>query len=126
MSPSHAIILLAHGSRDPLWRRPVEAVQARLQAAQPDAVVRCAYLELCPPTLHDVVQELATQGIRRIAVVPLFLGAGRHVREDLPLTVEALARAHPALQLRLAPHVGEDERLLQLMADIAAEAAIDQ
>lgn len=117
-----AIVLLAHGSRDTLWRRPVEAVQAHLQRAQPQLAVRCAYLELCPPTLPDVVQELAAQGRTRIAVVPLFLGAGRHVRDDLPCQVQALAASHPQLQITLARHVGDDERMVALMARLALEA----
>lgn len=120
--PDRALILLAHGSRDPLWRRPIEAVQQLLHRQQPQLQVRCAYLELCPPTLEQVVQELAALAVTRVAVVPLFLGAGRHVRDDLPQTVQALARAHPQLGLTLAPHIGDDARLLALMAQIAADA----
>ena len=37
-----AIILFGHGSRDPLWRLPMETVAARLRALQPELPVRCA------------------------------------------------------------------------------------
>ena len=30
-APRHATVLFAHGSRDPLWRAPIEAVAARMQ-----------------------------------------------------------------------------------------------
>ncbi len=120
---SHAVILLAHGSRDALWRRPVEAVQARVQSRRPDVMVRCAYLELCAPALDAVVQDLvAAPELQSIVVVPLFLGAGRHVREDLPHMVESLAKLHPRLRIRLVPPVGEDDRMVELMAGIALEA----
>ena len=36
------IILFAHGSRDPLWRMPIEGVAADIRARQPDMAVRCA------------------------------------------------------------------------------------
>ena len=119
----HGIILFAHGSRDPLWRQPIEAVREHLLARQPRPVVRCAYLELCTPTLEDAVRELAGLGLAHVAIVPMFLGAGRPVREDLPQMVQALAGAHPRLRLALAPPVGEDARLVALMAQIAVEAA---
>ncbi|GAB2745868.1 CbiX/SirB N-terminal domain-containing protein [Melaminivora jejuensis] len=121
-----AIILLAHGSRDPLWRRPIEAVQARLQTLRPGIAVRCAYLELCPPSLEQVLQELADGDCTRIAIAPLFLGAGRHVREDLPQTVRALAQQFPQLRLSLAGHIGEDERVVALLAQMAAQALDSQ
>lgn len=123
-SPARGLVLLAHGSRDPLWRRPVQAVQTRLAEAAPQLAVRCAYLELCAPDLASAVQELQAAGLERITVVPLFFGAGRHVREDLPRLVQELADANPGLSLRLAPVAGEDARLIALLAELATEAAL--
>lgn len=117
-----AIILLAHGSRDPLWRRPIEAVAARIQADQPRLLVRCACLELCAPDLAGAVAELATLGATQITIASLFLGAGRHVREDLPRMVQDLAHNFGHLQLRLQPPIGEDARMTALMADIACQS----
>lgn len=117
-----AIILLAHGSRDPLWRRPIEAVRDHIAANHPDRPVRCAYLELCAPDLASAVAELAANA-SDITIVPLFLGTGRHAREDLPRMVEQLAGTHPHLHLRLQPPVGEDLRMVALMAQIACEGA---
>ena len=48
-------ILFAHGSRDPQWRLPIEAVAAQISNRQPSTQVRCAYLELCAPSLPDAV-----------------------------------------------------------------------
>ena len=119
-----AIILLAHGSRDPLWRRPIEAVAARIQTDQPRLLVRCAYLELCAPDLAGAVAELATLGATQITIASLFLGAGRHVREDLPRMVQDLAHNCGHLQLRLQPPIGEDARMTALMADIASQSIV--
>ena len=41
-----AIILFAHGSRDPLWRLPIESVATEIRRRHPAALVSCAYLEL--------------------------------------------------------------------------------
>ncbi len=114
------VILFAHGSRDPLWRRPLEAVAARMAARTPATPVRCAYLELTEPDLPAAAAELAGLGLAAVRIVPMFLGAGRHVREDLPALVADLRQRHPGVQWELRPPVGEDERLLDLLADLAA------
>jgi sirohydrochlorin cobaltochelatase len=112
-----AIILFAHGSRDPLWRQPIEAVAARLEAAGKS--VRCAYLELQAPDLASAGAELVAAGATRLTVVPMFLGTGKHAREDLPLLVEALRAAHPHVEVRLQSPVGEHPDLLDALAKIA-------
>lgn len=121
-SPSSGIVLFAHGSRDPLWRRPMEAVCARMRADQPSLDIRCAYLELCEPDLPTTIAAMATKGIEQVGIVPMFLGTGRHAREDLPRMVQELAQAFPQMRLRLSSPIGEDERMTALMAHIAAEA----
>jgi sirohydrochlorin cobaltochelatase len=121
MQERKAIILFGHGSRDPLWRRPIEAVATRLATQQPALLVGCAYLELDQPDLPGATAQLAAQGATEVTIVPMFLGAGKHAREDLPLLVQALRLAHPEVRLSLQQPVGEDPRVLDLLAKIALE-----
>ena len=116
-----AIVLFGHGSRDPLWRLPMEAVASRLRAAHRDVPVRCAFLELDTPDLAAASAELIAQGATHVTVVPMFLGTGRHAREDLPALVDAVAKAHPGVTITLQTPVGEDPRVLDLLAKIAME-----
>ena len=117
------IALFAHGSRDPLWRAPMEAVRQQIEAQHPQLPVRCCYLELCAPSLQDAVQELVSaHGARHITVVPMFLGTGKHAREDLPLLMESLRGTHPGVQFQVQQAIGEDPRMTALMADIACAA----
>ena len=113
------IILFAHGSRDPQWRAPIEAVAAQISARQPETLVRCAYLEICVPSLFEAAAELVAAGARQLRIFPLFLGVGKHAREDLPLLIEEIRTAHPDVQIDLLPAAGEYEQLTTLMADIA-------
>jgi sirohydrochlorin cobaltochelatase len=114
-----AVIIFGHGSRDPLWRAPMDAVAGRVAAA--GTVVRCAFLELSQPDLRTAVAELVALGATQVAVVPLFLGTGHHMRTDLPRLVEEVKQAHPDLQLDLRRPVGEDPRVLDLLTRIASE-----
>ena len=115
----HAIILFAHGSRDPQWHKPIQSVAERITQRSPATLVRCAYLELTEPDLPQVAQALVAEGATSLCVVPMFLGVGRHAREDLPALIDALHVAHPHVQISCQPAVGEQEVLLDLLADIA-------
>ncbi len=116
---SLGIILFAHGSREPQWRAPIEAVAVQISARQPDARVRCAYLEICEPSLLDAASELIAAGARQLRVFPLFLGVGKHAREDLPLLIAQVRAAHPDVRIELLPAAGEYAQMTALMADIA-------
>lgn len=114
-----AVVLFAHGSRDPLWRGPIDAVAREIAAQAPDVEVQCAFLELMAPDLPETVAALAQRGHRCIRVVPMFLGIGRHAREDLPLIMDGLRQQHPDLRLELQPAIGEQPALTRCMARIA-------
>lgn len=122
-TPVRGTILFAHGSRDPLWRQPVEAVATRARQLEPQTLVRCAYLELTEPDLPSCAAELAAAGVRSITIVPMFLGVGKHAREDLPLLVASLKANYPHIGFMLQPSIGEDDRLVELMAKIALSRA---
>ncbi|MES2529871.1 MAG: CbiX/SirB N-terminal domain-containing protein [Pseudomonadota bacterium] len=116
---ARGILLFAHGSRDARWREPVEAVMRRVQAQDTTVHVACAYLELVAPDLPTAACTLVESGARRIRVVPLFLGMGKHVREDLPQLLDDLRNTHPSIDFSLASAVGEEPAVIELLANIA-------
>jgi len=107
---SSAVILFAHGAREPEWARPFEVVRDRLRAQ--GLRVELAYLEIMKPTLQDAVKALAADGAKEVTVVPLFLAQGKHLKRELPDMVAALARAHPGVKLRTTPALGDDPSML--------------
>ena len=117
-----AIVLFAHGSRDPLWRAPIEAVAERIRTLAPGAAVACAYLEYTEPTLETVVAQLAGRGATAIAVWPMFLGTGRHARDDLPRLVDALRAQHPGIDFTLQAAIAEHPDVLHAMAAAALQS----
>ena len=121
MSGAKGVILCGHGSRDPLWRQPIEAVAARLAAPGSQVRVVCAYLELQQPDMAAAGAELAAAGVKQVTILPMFLGTGKHARADLPVQLQRLRRAHPGVEFRLQLSVGEDPRVLDLLAQIALE-----
>ncbi|MDI9330571.1 MAG: CbiX/SirB N-terminal domain-containing protein [Alphaproteobacteria bacterium] len=116
-----ALILFAHGSRDPLWHGPIQAVQERIGVLAPELLVRCAYLELTEPDLPHCVHDLLAQGVQHIRILPMFLGMGRHAREDLPQLVQDLRAQHPLTTFEVLSALGEDPRLLEVTCQIALD-----
>lgn len=113
------IVLFGHGSRDPNWRLPMEAVAAQIRSREPATPVVCAYLELCEPSLPAAAAALIKDGAERVKIFPLFLGVGKHAREDLPLLVSEIRATHPQTEVELMATAGENPALIALMADLA-------
>ena len=118
------IALIAHGSRDPEWRRPFERIAAALEKRLPSVAVALCYLEH-GPSIDEALAALVAKGAGTIRVVPLFLGAGGHVRNDLPALQRELEAAHPLVQWRLRPAIGETGSVIAAMADAAAKMAME-
>ncbi|MEY3296336.1 MAG: cobalamin [Pseudomonadota bacterium] len=116
---THGLILFAHGARDPRWAAPFEAVAATVRAARPGLPVRLAFLEFMVPTLPEAGGALVAAGCSHLTVLPMFLGAGGHVRQDLPRLLDGLRAAHPGLQVVLQPAVGEIDSVVAAMAAAA-------
>ena len=123
LNPQTGVILFAHGSRDPLWRLPIDAVAEDMTRRWPGMSVACAFLELTTPDLATTVETLMMQGKTHLRIVPMFLGVGRHAREDLPQLVSELTEAYPQVRFELLPSIGEHPAMTRLMADIAAGSA---
>jgi len=118
---TRGLLLFAHGARDPRWSEPFEAVTAQVRHADATLAVELAYLEFMEPTLREAGERLAARGCSRVDVVPLFLGAGGHVRQDLPMLLAELAADHPAVQWRLRPAIGEAASVVAAMAQAALD-----
>jgi sirohydrochlorin cobaltochelatase len=114
-------ILFGHGSRDPAWRIPIDRVAERMRAIDPQCGVRCAFLELTEPDIKQVASELVANGVTHITVLPMFLGVGRHAREDLPLLVQELQVKYPKVKFELKPSVGEEPLVIEVLAKLALE-----
>lgn len=113
------LLLFAHGARDPRWAQPFANIQQRVRNAAPQMPVELAFLEFMSPNLIDAGTQLASAGCTRVDVLPLFLGAGGHVRKDLPELLNQLRQQHPGVLWQLRPAIGEVDSVVQAMADAA-------
>jgi sirohydrochlorin cobaltochelatase len=109
------IVLFAHGSRDPQWAQPFEALAATL-SSKFDGPVKLAYLELMQPSLEQAIATLVGAGVSSIRVVPVFLGQGGHVKEDLPKLAASARKKFPDIQIQLEQPIGEQGAVIEAIA----------
>ncbi|GHC37150.1 sirohydrochlorin chelatase [Aidingimonas halophila] len=114
---TQALILLAHGSRDPHWRAPFDNLEAALQQRQ-QRMIRLAYMELCEPSLETVTADLAANNVSKADVLPLFFASGRHLREDVPGQIDELHQVHPDIRLTLLAPVGDHPAFVDALVNI--------
>jgi len=93
-SPTPALVLLAHGTRDAAGAAEIERL-AGLVGAQ----VAVAYADVRPPSLADVLAGIPGPAV----VVPAFLAAGYHVRVDVPAQLAETGRSDVSLAESLGP-----------------------
>ncbi|HJW24103.1 MAG TPA: CbiX/SirB N-terminal domain-containing protein [Rhodocyclaceae bacterium] len=112
-----ALILFAHGARDPAWAEPVRRVQAAIRAIDPRVRVEAAFLELMTPSLADCGAALAAEGFERVVVLPMFIAQSGHLKRDVPEILAVLQARFPAVRFELAQAVGENEAMIRAMAE---------
>jgi len=110
------LVLFAHGARDARWAEPFLRLRDRVARARPEARIVLAFLEFMAPDLDAAVADLCAAGCRDIAMVPVFLGQGGHLREDVPNLLQRVAARHPECKIRLAIAAGEDDAVLDAIA----------
>ncbi len=117
-----ALILFAHGARDPEWARPFHRIRALLNERLPGTPVELAFLEIMKPDLAAAMDQLIARGADAVTVVPLFMAQGGHLRQDLPRLIESVRTTHPGVTIAMTSPIGEVEAILQQMAEwIVAE-----
>lgn len=111
-----AILLVGHGARDPAWAAPLERLAAALRARGSE--VRLAYLEFMAPGIAAALDTLYVGGVRRVRVVPVFLGAGGHVVRDVGSQVAAVRALRPDYRVEIEVAVGERAGVVEAIARV--------
>lgn len=95
-----ALVVVAHGSRDPRALSTVRALLDKVRELRPTLPVHLGHIELNEPLLPDT---LAALGDREAILVPLLLSRGYHIKRDIPeMAAESQVRARVAGAL--GPH----------------------
>jgi sirohydrochlorin ferrochelatase len=113
-----AVLVLGHGSRRSRANEEFEACVEAFRRRHPELDVGRAYVELAEPLLGEGLARLAGRA-ERVVVLPLFLFAAGHVKEDVPRALGAARTASPSVRFEAARALG----VHRAMVEIALERA---
>jgi len=116
-----AIVLLGHGSREPASNLEFEALVTCLRERRPQFDVHHAYVELAAPALADALSALAADH-DRVVVVPCFLFAAGHAKNDIPLSLARARAQFPQVSFQAARVLGVHPDLAALTFERAGAA----
>lgn len=116
------VLVVGHGSRDPEANVEFEALLERYRTDRPDLEIDPAYVELARPALEPALADMAGRA-RTVVVVPLFLFAAGHVKNDIPIALARARRERPSTRLVAARPLGVHP-LLAEMAFARAEMVL--
>jgi sirohydrochlorin ferrochelatase len=117
-----ALLLIAHGSREPEANADLYHVVAEMRRRGEFAIVEPAFLELAEPNGDEAGRRCVEQGAERVVILPYFLSAGVHVRRDLTDIRARLTAQFPHIDFVLAEPLGRHPLLIDIVAERAREA----
>jgi sirohydrochlorin cobaltochelatase len=86
----------------------------------PGERIALAFLELMQPTLAECADALYGDGIRSLRIVPVFLGSGGHLKNDLPKLVAGIRERYEDLEIIVEPPIGEQPEVISAIAAVIA------
>jgi sirohydrochlorin ferrochelatase len=109
-----ALLLVDHGSRLEEANAQLEEIAALVRARAAGVIVRCAHMELAPPTIAEGFDACVDAGAEEIVVVPCFLAPGRHATQHIPEQAAEAAAKH-SVRWRVAEVLGVHPLLAELI-----------
>ncbi|WP_284199242.1 sirohydrochlorin chelatase [Alicyclobacillus sacchari] len=110
-----AIVLIGRGNREFKAQQAFAQVVRNVAQRFPRRRIETAYLAGTGRSLEQALDEMWTQGVRTVAVVP-FLWFSGWLTDTLPTRVETWAHAHPGVDIRIGSHLGGHSLLVKAVA----------
>ncbi|MDH2411423.1 sirohydrochlorin chelatase [Streptomyces chitinivorans] len=119
-----ALLVVAHGSRDPRHAATVAALCARLRGLRPELRVEVGHLDFNAPSVPQVLTRLHADGVRRVVALPLLLTRAFHAKADIPAVLGETVARLPRLAVHQADVLGPDRLLTAALERRLHEAGL--
>jgi len=110
MENRKALVVVSHGSKRKESNQEFEDFIQKLNKINSEnsereyTEIKGACLEFASPQLEIVIKNLILSGYEQIDILPLFVFAGYHVRQDIPQRMEKLKDKFEQLKYRILKH----------------------
>lgn len=113
------VVLIGHGSSD---RNAHDAFVYTANGIKPYyRNVHFCFLELDRPNIEEGIGQAVGENPKVILIMPYFLHKGAHIKSDVIKDVNAALEKYNFKNALLGPHLGVDEKLVDIMIERARE-----
>ncbi len=116
-----AILYIGHGTRSKKGADEAKAFVSKVMGRIDVLVQEICFLELTEPSIEEGFGRCVERGATEITVVPLFLLAAGHIKQDIPLVLSSLQQRFPEIQVTVKDPFGVQGKILDAVADLVKE-----
>ncbi len=116
------VMLCGHGSRNQLAVGEFAKLSERLKERLTGVPVEYGYLEFANPVIHQGLDKLRAEGVRRVLAVPGMLFAAGHAKNDIPSVLNTYAAQYADFGIDYGRELGVDLKMIRAAGDRIAEA----
>ena len=111
------ILLLAHGSKDPEWKRHFLKLKSEIKDMCNHSEVFLSFFELEHPTLEQLIEQLIKKGKRKFFIYPVLLANGFHLKKDLPKRIESIKKKYADIEINCGTSLIEQPHIRRSIAE---------
>lgn len=120
-----AILYIGHGTRSKKGTEEVNVFIQRVIRRIDVPIQEISFLELNEPFIKEAFIRCVERGATEITVVPLFLLAAGHIKQDIPRTLSSLQTRFPHIQVNVKDPFGVQEGILDAMAELVRKTLVN-
>lgn len=113
-----AILYVGHGTRSKNGAEEVREFMGRIMERSEVPIQELCFLELTDPPIEEGFRRCVERGATEIIVVPLFLLAAGHIKEDIPKELALLKEKYPGITIKMKDAFGVHHKILDGMAEL--------
>ncbi|NRD79228.1 sirohydrochlorin chelatase [Bacillus sp. BRMEA1] len=117
------ILYIGHGTRSKKGAEEVRAFINNIMSQINVPIQELCFLELTSPSIEEGFQRCVERGATIITIVPLFLLAAGHIKEDIPLALSGLKEKYPHIQIEVKDPFGVQEQILDGVSELIKNEA---
>ncbi|WP_462409614.1 sirohydrochlorin chelatase [Neobacillus sp. Marseille-QA0830] len=120
-----AILYIGHGTRSKKGAEEAIAFIRRVMERIPVPIQEFSFLELTEPSIEEGFRRCVQRGATEITVVPLFLLAAGHIKQDIPDALSLLKKEYPQVKVNVRNPFGVQDKILDAIAELVRQLIMD-
>jgi sirohydrochlorin ferrochelatase len=117
-----AILYIGHGTRSQKGAEEARSFIERVMERVDVPIQEISFLELSEPLIGEGFNRCVEKGATTIEVVPLFLLAAGHIKQDIPESLMLLKERYPHIKVNIKDPFGVQSRILDAIAEFVRDS----